>query len=257
MLGVLADVRSLPAHGVWQCGPSSATPRFCHRVDVSAQSGHRRLPLPLAVASALSGLAWSRQGRGHPRSARAAAGSEEATESDNNCMVCGGSDVAQPVRRRLLQAGFLLVPAPAGAAGVRRIVEDSANCLNCGGTGILTCYRCKGTKKMSEIDDPTRFRDCIECETTGYVVCGRCQATGLSAAKLKKYNRDEKFKKVVARNRKTKCDEDGREKLKRVMAAAIAEVEAKTAAAEGREAEVIRVPEAPKAEPKGTWMIEG
>jgi len=43
-------------------------------------------------------------------------------------------------------------------------------------------------------------------------------------------------------------------KLKRVMATAIAEVEAKTAVSEGREAQEVRAPEAPKEEPKGTWI---
>ena len=59
---------------------------------------------------------------------------------------------------------------------------------------------------------------------------------------------------IVARLRKTKCDEDGRAKIKRVMTAALAEVEGKQAASEGREAVILRAPEAPAPEQPGTWI---
>eukprot|EP00913_Durusdinium_trenchii_P002745 g2539.t1 len=139
--------------------------------------------------------------------------------------------------------------------------QDPKKCIYCQGEGILVCWRCGGSKKMTEIEDPTRFRDCSECEdwergdATGYKPCGTCQTTGLSPELLKTYSRDEKFRKVMARLRKTKCDEDGRAKIKRAMTNALAEVEAKFAAAEGRDAVILRAPEAAKIpEPSGTWI---
>ncbi|CAL1140553.1 unnamed protein product [Cladocopium goreaui] len=104
------------------------------------------------------------------------------------------------------------------------------------------------------IDDPSKTRDCSECEATGYKPCGTCQTTGLSPKLVKLYARDEKFRKIMARLRKTKCDEDGRAKIKRVMTTAIAEVEAKQAASEGRDAMILKVPEAPAPEASGTWI---
>ncbi|CAJ1381489.1 unnamed protein product [Effrenium voratum] len=131
--------------------------------------------------------------------------------------------------------------------------DEGTLCIQCQGDGFLVCFRCKGTKKMSEIEDPSKFRDCSECEATGYKPCGFCQTTGLAPSTLKTYIRDEKFRKIVARMRKIKCDEDGRAKIQKVMPAAIAEVEAKRAAVDGREAQVLRA--APEdMEPTGTWL---
>ncbi|CAJ1359984.1 unnamed protein product, partial [Effrenium voratum] len=134
--------------------------------------------------------------------------------------------------------------------------DEGTLCIQCQGDGFLVCFRCKGTKKMSEIEDPSKFRDCSECEATGYKPCGFCQTTGLAPSTLKTYIRDEKFRKIVARMRKIKCDEDGRAKIQKVMPAAIAEVEAKRAAVDGREAQVLRA--APEdMEPAGTWLGGG
>ncbi|CAK9003850.1 unnamed protein product [Durusdinium trenchii] len=90
---------------------------------------------------------------------------------------------------------------------------------------------------------------------TGYKPCGTCQTTGLSPELLKTYSRAGPRRRVMARLRKTKCDEDGRAKIKRAMTNALAEVEAKFAAAEGRDAVILRAPEAAKIpEPSGTWI---
>eukprot|EP00435_Cladocopium_sp_Y103_P065631 s130_g27.t1 len=169
------------------------------------------------------------------------------------------SHCASGPRRSFLQAltAFNTYMATSRAANAKMDIIDTADpnkCIYCFGDGFLTCWRCSGTKKMTEIDDPSKTRDCSECEATGYKPCGTCQTTGLSPKLVKLYARDEKFRKVMARLRKTKCDEDGRAKIKRVMTNAIAEVEAKQAQSEGRDAMILKVPEAPAPEPSGTWI---
>eukprot|EP00931_Biecheleriopsis_adriatica_P091082 TRINITY_DN64988_c0_g1_i1.p1 TRINITY_DN64988_c0_g1~~TRINITY_DN64988_c0_g1_i1.p1 ORF type:complete len:304 (+),score=59.86 TRINITY_DN64988_c0_g1_i1:64-912(+) len=105
----------------------------------------------------------------------------------------------------------------------------TGKCCECKGNQILNCYRCKGTGQMSEIGDPTKFRDCLECGATGSRVCGFCKGSGLSKANFKKYMREDLFRLVVSRNVKNKMDSEGKAKLKRAVPKVIADIDAKWA----------------------------
>lgn len=230
-------------------------------VAIVSELRPRRPQLPsFSTAPVLAGLVGlvagvraqgRRQGVRGRVSVHAAADEETPTSS----CACGTTGP----RRSFLQAltAFNSYMATSRAANAKMDVIDMGDpnkCIYCFGDGFLTCWRCSGTKKMTEIDDPSKTRDCSECEATGYKPCGTCQTTGLSPKLVKLYARDEKFRKIMARLRKTKCDEDGRAKIKRVMTTAIAEVEAKQAASEGRDAMILKVPEAPAPEASGTWI---
>ena len=214
-------------------------------VDLRPSAG---LSSALVAAAAGGFTGYARGSRGERRRAACKAAADEASSR---------SGQSSAPRRGFVQALTTFTSAMASRADAKVETIDMGDpnkCIYCLGDGILQCWRCSGTKKMAEIDDPTKFRDCSECEATGYKPCGTCQTTGLSPKLVKLYARDEKFRKIMARLRKTKCDEDGRAKIKRVMTNAIAEVEAKQAALEGRDAMILKVPEAPTPEPSGTWI---
>eukprot|EP00439_Symbiodinium_sp_Y106_P013035 s4714_g1.t3 len=281
---IVADVRCAPeVYGLRGYKPALSVSQLgVPQLAVPGAASSRTLGgLCLGVfASAALRTSHRRRNCRRDRTQSMALEAEDGSGEAANCGICG---IFGGERRGMLQAGLLLtLPSPSAAEQLQ--IQDSVNCINCNGEGYLTCFRCKGTKKMRWLEEQTpeaELKDCIECDATGYVPCGRCQATGLSATRLKSYNRDEKFRKIVARTRKIKCDDDGslpralcrkhstvvcataafsesaalvkdgpcsiistsrghlEAKLKRVMATAIAEVEAKTAVSEGREAQEV------------------
>jgi len=123
--------------------------------------------------------------------------------------------------------GAAVAPTAASAYTDAKLI-----CSECVGSGIIPCVMCLGSGQFRQYgadDDPVgmfqaagpQFVDCPQCYGVGKLLCTKCFGTGLGTKRLKNFQRDPVFAKVIRRLQADRADVNNIDKLQAEVAEAV------------------------------------